>query len=150
MVAGTISKVEASWDQVLSGNLPESPARNAWREAVAEVATKAKAALPQYNGRVESAVKIVLNGDVELLPEGKAKVASQSNGTTTYHVVNGSCDCKDFAKAPQSMCKHRIVYGIHKRVMTLAKQKLEQLDGHTHQNAPQSTLGQQAAYTLPP
>jgi hypothetical protein len=82
MVAGTISKVEASWDQVFSGNFPETPARQAWREAVAEVAGKAKAALPECNGRVESAVKIVLAGDVELLPDGKAKVASQSNGTT--------------------------------------------------------------------
>ena len=32
----------------------------AWREAVAEVATKAHAKLPECNGRVDSAVKIVL------------------------------------------------------------------------------------------
>src|SRR5262249_46460983 len=32
-------------------------------------------------------------------------------------------------KAPQGMCKHRIAYGIHKRAMVLAKQKLAQLDG---------------------
>jgi hypothetical protein len=113
MVASSVSKVEVSWDDALAGNFPETPARQAWREAVAEVAEKAKAALPACNGRVESAVKIVLVGDVELLPDGKAKVASQSNGQTTYHIVNGSCDCKDFPKAPQSMCKHRIAYGIH-------------------------------------
>jgi hypothetical protein len=131
MVASSVSKVEVSWDDAFSGNFPENPARTAWREAVAEVAEKAKAALPEANGRIESAVKIVLAGDVELLPDSKAKVASQSNGTTTYHVVNGSCDCKDFARAPQSMCKHRIAYGIHKRAMALAKQKLEvQLDGN--------------------
>jgi hypothetical protein len=131
MVTATTQKVEVSWDDALAGNFPENPARTAWREAVAEVARKAKAELPACNGRVESAVKIVLNGDVELLPDSKAKVASQSNGTTTYHVVNGSCDCKDFAKAPQSMCKHRIAYGIHKRAMPLAKQRLEaQLDGN--------------------
>ena len=57
--------------------------RKIWREAVSEIAEKAKATLPQCNGRVEKAVQIVLNGDVELLPDGKAKVASQSNGTTT-------------------------------------------------------------------
>ena len=57
-----------------------NPARAAWREAVAEIAAKAKATLPQCNGRVESAVKIVLAGDVELLEGGKAQVASQSSG----------------------------------------------------------------------
>jgi hypothetical protein len=108
MVASSVSKVEVSWDDAFSGNFPENPARQAWREAVAEVAERAKAALPEANGRIDSAVKIVLAGDVELLPDSKAKVASQSNGTTTYHVVNGECSCKDFPKAPQSMCKHRV------------------------------------------
>jgi len=56
----------------------DNPARQAWREAVAEIAEKAKATMPQCNGRVDSAVKIVLAGDVELLADGKAKVASQS------------------------------------------------------------------------
>jgi hypothetical protein len=131
MVAGSVSKVEVSWDDALAGNFPENPARTAWREAVAAVAEKSKAALPEANGRIESAIKIVLAGDVELLEGGKAKVASQSNGTTVYHVVNGECSCKDFPKAPQGFCRHRVAYGIHKRAMTLAKLRLEaQLDGH--------------------
>ena len=103
----------------------DNPARIAWREAVAEVAEKAKETLPQCNGRVEKAVQIVLNGDVELLPDGKAKVASQSNGTTQYFVVNGECTCMDYPKAPQGFCKHRLAYGIHKRAYPLAKAKLE-------------------------
>jgi len=45
---------------------------------------KAKATLPECHGRVDAAVKLVLAGDVELLADGKAKVASQSNGTTAY------------------------------------------------------------------
>jgi hypothetical protein len=107
---------EISWDDMLDGKpLPETPARTAWREAVAVVAEKAKATLPEANGRVDSAVKIVLAGDVELLADGKAKVASQSNGTAEYFVVNGTCDCKDFPKAPQGFCKHRIAAGIAKR-----------------------------------
>jgi hypothetical protein len=84
----------------------ENPARAAWREAVAEIAAKAKAKLPECNGRVDKAVAIVLNGDVELLLDGTAKVASQSNGTTTYHIVNGHCDCRDYEKAPHNLCKH--------------------------------------------
>jgi hypothetical protein len=71
----------------------ENPARTAWRAAVAEIADKAKAKLPECSGRIDSAVKIVLTGDVELQADGTAKVASQSNGTTAYHIVNGHCDC---------------------------------------------------------
>lgn len=113
---------------MIDSNFPENPARTAWREAVAIVADRAKAALPECNGRVDKAVAIVLAGDVELLPEGKAQVASQSNGTTKYFVVNGACECPDFPKAPQGMCKHRIAYGIYKRAKTLASEKVKALD----------------------
>jgi hypothetical protein len=81
-----------SWDDIAAeafGN----PARQAWRAAVAEIADKAKAKLPECSGRVDSAVKIVLAGDVTLMPDGTAKVASQSSGTMTYHIINGRCDC---------------------------------------------------------
>jgi hypothetical protein len=94
----------------------DTPARAAWRTAVAEIAAKAKETLPECNGRVDSAVKIVLAGDVELQADGTARVASQSNGTTKYFVVNGECSCPDFAKAPSNWCKHRIAAGIAKRV----------------------------------
>ena len=47
----------------------------------------------------DKAVAIVLNGGVELLADGKARVASQANGATQYVVCNGTCECKDF---PQS------------------------------------------------
>jgi hypothetical protein len=143
MVAATVQKVEVSWDQFIDGHLPENPARNAWREAVAEVATKAKQALPHCNGRVEKAVAIVLAGDVELLPEGKAKVASQSNGTTTYLVVNGECPCKDLPKAPQGFCKHRLSAAIAKRATALAKGKLAQLDGKANgQHPPEHAMAE--------
>jgi hypothetical protein len=32
-------------------------------------------------------------------------------------VVNGTCDCPDFARAPSSWCKHRIAAGIQRRAM---------------------------------
>src|SRR5262249_50873326 len=50
------------------------------------------------------------------------------NGQTVYHVVNGECTCKDFPKAPQGFCKHRLAAAIHKRAYALAKQRLDQLD----------------------
>ena len=120
---------EISWDDMLDGQpLPETPARKAWREAVAEIADKARQTLPECNGRVESAVKIVLADDVDLLPNGTATVASQSNSQTTYHIVNGSCDCKDYPKAPSNWCKHRIAAGLVLRARALAKARLAQRD----------------------
>ena len=55
----------------------DTPTRQAWRQAVAEIAEKAKAKLPECSGRVDSAVKIVLADDVELLADGTAKVAAR-------------------------------------------------------------------------
>src|SRR5262249_30645892 len=105
---------EVSWEEVAAPDF-ENPARRAWREAVAEVAEKAKATLPECNGRVDAAVKIVLAGDVELLPDGHARVQSQSHGQTMYRLVNGTCNCKDYEHAPSHWCKHRISAGILKR-----------------------------------
>src|SRR5262244_1351941 len=115
----------------------DTTARQAWRQVVAEIADKAK--LPECSGRVDSAVKIVLAGDVELLADGTAKVASQSNGSTAYHVVNGHCDCKDFAKAPHNFCKHRLSAAIVRRAQELAKQRLEQLDGASNDTSQPSS-----------
>ena len=121
---------EISWDDMLDGKpLPEAPARQAWREAVAEIADKAKAKLPECSGRIESAVKIALAGDVALQADGTAKVASQSNGSTAYQVVNGHCDCQDFAKAPHQLCKHRLSAAIARRAQELVKATLADTNG---------------------
>jgi len=72
--------------------------RAIWREAVTTVAERAKATLPACNGRVDKAVALVLNGDVDMLGDGTARVASQSNGQTVYHIVNGHCDCNSILK----------------------------------------------------
>ena len=95
---------------------------------------------------MDSAVKIVLAGDVELLADGTAKVASQSNGTTTYHVVNGECSCKDFTKAPHSFCKHRLSAAIARRAQELTKAKLA--DTNDHAEVPSQPV-QPDAPTLP-
>jgi hypothetical protein len=120
---------EYSWESDTWTHNGDNPARQAWREAVVEIAAKAKTALPEaVNGRIEKAVAIVLNGDVEILADGKAKVASQSNGTTQYVVCNWTCECRDFARVEGGWCKHRTAAAIHKRAYALAKQKLAQLD----------------------
>jgi hypothetical protein len=100
--------------------LPEAPEatrtpRQVWCEAVQVIADRAKQTLPDCGGRVDQAVKLVLAGDVELLPDGHARVQSQSNGQTVYRLVNGSCNCRDYEHAPSHWCKHRIAAGIMKR-----------------------------------
>jgi hypothetical protein len=110
-----------NFDQTLT-----TDTRAIWREAVSQIADKAKATLPQSAGRIDKAVALVLNGDVEVLGDGTARVASQSNGETVYHIVNGHCDCKDYPKAPdEGWCKHRLSAAIAKRAYPLAKTKLE-------------------------
>jgi hypothetical protein len=111
-----------TWEEASAPGF-ETTTRQAWREAVAEIADKAKAKLPECSGRIDSAVKIVLAGDVELLADGTARVASQSNGTTAYHVVNGHCDCRDYEKAPHNFCKHRLSAAITRRAQELVKAK---------------------------
>src|SRR5438552_17526655 len=125
----------------------ETPARAAWRAAVADIAIKAKETLPECNGRVDKAVAIVLNGDVELLEGGKAKVASQSNGTTVYHVVNGECTCKDFPKAPSGWCKHRIAAGLAKRVAARVRAPLD-APANGQATAPSQPTSPQASPTV--
>jgi hypothetical protein len=134
-----------SWTQHTGDNL----ARQAFREAVAEIAEKAKQTLPDCIGRVDSAVKIVLNNDVELLPDGTAKVASQSNGTIKYFIVNGECTCKDYPKAPSNWCKHRIAAGLAKRARTLTQVKLEQLNSASNGTTPPDTEQPQSEPTTP-
>jgi hypothetical protein len=90
-------------------------ARQAWCAKVQQIAERARQTLPACNGRIDAAVKMVLAGDVELLPDGHARVQSQSKGETVYRLVNGACNCKDFEHAPSHWCKHRIAAGIAKR-----------------------------------
>jgi hypothetical protein len=121
---------EITWEEASTPGF-ESTTRQAWREAVAAIADKAKAKLPECSGRVDSAVKIVLAGDVTLQADGIATVASQSNGSTAYHVVNGHCDCRDYEKAPHNFCKHRLSTAIAKRAQQLIQAKLVDPNGQT-------------------
>ena len=112
------------WDTDIHTYDPrQMDAAQIWRTAVALAATNARKALPDSNGRIDKAVTLVLTGAVELLDGGKARVASQTtNGETTYLLCNGSCECQDFARAPQGQCKHRIARGLVIRAIEIAKQ----------------------------
>ena len=66
------------WESDTFTHHAENTARKAWREAVAEIAEKAKATLPDCAGRVDRAVQMVLNHDVELLEDGKLPIDAMS------------------------------------------------------------------------
>ena len=97
-----------------------TPARVAFRTAVLQVADKAKLVLADNASRIDKAVALVLNGFVEIV-DGKCRVASQTNGKTIYHQVNGTCTCQDFTqeKAPNGFCKHRLAHGLYRRATEL-------------------------------
>ena len=60
--------------------------RDLFRTTVADLAAKAKATLPDSTGRIDSAVKLVLAGDVALQPDGTAFVGSRTDPALTYTV----------------------------------------------------------------
>ena len=112
-----------TWEEASAPGF-ETTTRQTWREAVAEIADKAHAKLPECNGRIDSAVKIVLAGDVTLQADRTAKVASQSKSQPVYHVANGVCSCQDFAKALHRFCQHRLAAAITRRAQELIKAKV--------------------------
>ena len=139
MVAANSTSVEVSWDAMIDGHFPkpEPAARRIFRETLAKVADKAKQALPQSNGRVDKAVQIVLAGDVVPCEDGRFFVGSQSD-TTTYIVLDNACDCPDYDKAPEGVCKHVLATMLWRRAYPLAKARVEALDhSPAHASAPQ-------------
>jgi hypothetical protein len=100
--------------------------RACFRQAVAEVAARAEATLPQVvGGRIEKAIAIVLAGDVELMADGRAVVGSQSDATLHY-VVGGECECPDSDRPElDGWCTHAIAVALQKRAVPLARQKLD-------------------------
>src|SRR6266581_8925528 len=107
-----------NWESDSFTQHTETPTRITFREAVLQVAEKAKAVLPANASRIDKAITLTLNGHVEIV-NGHARVMSQVDGKSTYHQVNGSCTCQDFTqgKAPNGFCKHRLAHGLYRRAM---------------------------------
>jgi hypothetical protein len=84
-----------------------TPDRQRFRAVLAELADKARTTLPECNGRVEKAVALVLAGDIAYDPQtSTALVSSCSDPTKVYKVRGKVCECKDYDRAPQHLCKH--------------------------------------------
>ena len=101
--------------------------RQTFRDVLAQAAEQARALLPaSTNGRIESAVKLVLSGDVFFCDDGTVQVGG-SDPTRYYRLVGSTCTCTDFVqeKAPQGMCKHRIAANLHKSVERVLARRAE-------------------------
>jgi hypothetical protein len=150
MVAANTKKVELSWNDVIDGNFPEpeSTARRIFRETLAEVADKARQALPESNGRVDKAVQIVLAGDVLPCEDGRFFVGAQSD-TKNYLVLDNECDCPDFDRAPDRLCKHVIATMLWRRAYPQANAKMEALDNaNSHVASPHALPEAPVSITL--
>jgi hypothetical protein len=111
-----------NWENDTFAQHTATPAQVTFREAVLQVADKAKAVLPANVSRIDKAITLCLQGLVEIV-EGKCRVASQTNGKTIYHQVNGTCTCQDFTqeKAPNGFCKHRLAHGLYRRATEMVQ-----------------------------
>jgi hypothetical protein len=90
-----------------------------FRETLATVASKARAALPvETQTRLDAAVKLVLLGEVQHEPDGAITVGSCTDPMKTYRLVGKTCECQDFVydKAPGGWCKHRLAAALDRRV----------------------------------
>ena len=67
--------------------MTETEYRQAFRQTLAELVTKAKQNLPQSHSRIDKAIKRVLDKEVTLNPDGTATVASSTEPLKVYKVV---------------------------------------------------------------
>jgi len=103
-------KVEISWDQFFDGNLPETPERRMFHQAVTAASLKAMDAMPDANGRVERARDLVLTGAVTPQDDGTFIVKGLGCNGRDYITTQHTCTCPDQAKG--YCCKHRIALWI--------------------------------------
>jgi len=109
--------------------------RDLFRATVADLAAQAKATLPENAGRIDAAVMLVLAGDVALQPDGTATVGSATHPMSTYS-VNGTCNCPDFARAPDGWCKHRLGRALQLRTDRALRAALDAEASRMPQEAP--------------
>ena len=109
------SKVELTWDQVASGDYPVTPAQQLFYTVVLATAAKAKARMPEANGRIERARDLVLGGLVQPGPAGSFTVRSQSARGKSYTITEGVCPCPDAEKLTDHRCKHLLATWIWRK-----------------------------------
>jgi hypothetical protein len=107
---------------------PTLTPRQTFREVLTQAAAQAKLLLPpEVNGRIESAVRLVLLQDVVFNADGTATVGSSSDPMKTYTLAGSACDCQDFVhgKGTEGWCQHRIAANLLKSVERVLARRVE-------------------------
>jgi hypothetical protein len=107
---------------------PENIARKIFRESIAEVAATAKESLPESHGRIDKAVRIVLQGDVILFEDGVRFAVGSESDADLYYIIDNECTCPDSDRAPEGYCKHVIATFLYRRGTALAAQRMQEID----------------------
>jgi hypothetical protein len=104
--------------------------RRLFREAVVEVAERAKSVLPECHERIEQAVELLLAGEVQWLPDDTVQVRDAEQESVVYSVQE-TCTCPESARAPRGWCAHRLAGAIAKRTTPLVRARLAALSAPT-------------------
>jgi len=90
-----------------------------WAEAIARTSEDVCAKMPAaMHSRLERGTALVRDGRVWIEDDGHTcLVQSQDEGR--WYVVNGACECADYPKAPEHVCKHRAARGIYLKALKL-------------------------------
>ena len=107
---------------------PENIARKIFRECIAEVAATTKESLPKSHGRIDKAVRIILQGDVILFEDGISFAVGSESDADLYYIFDNECTCPDSDRAPDGYCKHVIATRLYKRGTALAAQRMQEID----------------------
>ena len=122
MIADSVSSAHGAEGSL---NL-DSPAQHLFREAVVDIAERAKGVLPECHDRIERAVQLLLAGEVQALLDGTVQVRDPEQEGAIYHVQD-TCPCPESAQAPRGWCAHRLAGAIAKRASALVQTRLETL-----------------------
>ena len=121
-----VAVAEVEWQDMVDGNFPDTPAGQAFREAVATVAEQAKAALPDCHGRIDKAIAmswLVMSRCIQMArPRSAARRAPRPiRSTAVAHAVT-------MRRPTEGRCKHRLSRWIQKKATTLATAQMQALD----------------------
>jgi hypothetical protein len=89
------------------------------KEVLASLVQKTQTRFPDLNGRLTKATRLALAGDVELHGNGTATVYSSSDPTRRYEIIQGTCTCQDWDRAPEHLCQHRLAAGLVRKAHEL-------------------------------
>lgn len=91
---------------MIGRNMMDSKREQYLDTALRRIAADVRDAAPEAK-RLDRGLLIALNRRVDLHEDGSADVQSDSDLEVFYHINAGMCECHDWSRAPEHMCKHR-------------------------------------------